>query len=302
MKKPLLLIGLLFLIAAWSWPGGYQKEMNGEDVQLNVDTFDSNLDSTITDVQKLAEAVDELVASGPGGGEANTASNLGGGLANYDSKDGVDLRFNSFAAADFNLATNLISIDYTNGQAADATHKGFLTSTDWSLFNGKAAGDHNHSGTYEPAVTEGSLPDSSVVTGDVKDGTLGDADINSTADVMKASFGITIDGGGSAITTGAKGYVEIPYAMTITANTVVCDQSGSIVIDVWKDTYANALPTDADSITASAPPTVSTAVKSQDSTLTGWTTAVSAGDVVGFNVDSATTVTRCTLTIKGNKT
>lgn len=52
-------------------------------------------------------------AVGGGAGEANTASNLGGGLANFDSKSGVDLRFNSFASADFDLASNLITIDAT---------------------------------------------------------------------------------------------------------------------------------------------------------------------------------------------
>jgi hypothetical protein len=50
---------------------------------------------------------------GSGAGEANTASNLGGGLANWDSKSGVDLRFNTFATADFDLASNLITIDAT---------------------------------------------------------------------------------------------------------------------------------------------------------------------------------------------
>lgn len=50
---------------------------------------------------------------GGGGGEANTASNLGGGLANYSTKVGVDLQFNSFAAADFDLASNLFTIDST---------------------------------------------------------------------------------------------------------------------------------------------------------------------------------------------
>jgi hypothetical protein len=53
-------------------------------------------------------------ATAGGAGEANTASNLGGGLANFDSKSGVDLRFNSFEAADFNLAANLLSIDDAN--------------------------------------------------------------------------------------------------------------------------------------------------------------------------------------------
>jgi hypothetical protein len=107
-----------------------------------------------------------------------------------------------------------------------------------------------------------------------------------------------IDGGGAAITTGIKGDVEIPDAGTITSVRLLADQSGSIVIDIWKDTYANFPPTDADSITASAPPTISSATKSQDTTLTGWTTSVAAGDILRFNVDSATTITRVTLSLQ----
>jgi hypothetical protein len=45
-----------------------------------------------------------------GGGEANTASNLGGGLINFDSKSGVDLRFNTFNSSDFSVAANLLSL------------------------------------------------------------------------------------------------------------------------------------------------------------------------------------------------
>lgn len=52
-------------------------------------------------------------ASLGGSGETNTGSNLGGGLDNYSTKVGVDLRFNTFAAADFDLASNLITIDAT---------------------------------------------------------------------------------------------------------------------------------------------------------------------------------------------
>lgn len=111
-----------------------------------------------------------------------------------------------------------------------------------------------------------------------------------------------IDGGGSAITTGEKGHLEIPFACTIQAVTTLADQSGSIVVDIWKDTYANFPPTNTDSITASAPPTITTATKAQDTTLTGWTTAITAGDILAFNVDSATTVTRVTLSLKVAKT
>jgi len=107
-----------------------------------------------------------------------------------------------------------------------------------------------------------------------------------------------IDGGGSAISTGIKGDIEIPFACTINRVTLLADQSGSIVVDIWKDTYANFPPTDADSITASAVPTISAATKSQDTTLTGWTTSISAGDILRFNVDSATSITRVTLSLK----
>lgn len=106
-----------------------------------------------------------------------------------------------------------------------------------------------------------------------------------------------IDGGGSAITTGVKGDLQIPYAGTITGWRLLADQSGSIVIDVWKDTYANFPPTVADTIAGTEKPTLSGVNKNEDTTLSTWTTSVTAGDILRFNVDSATTVTRVTLEI-----
>jgi len=113
-----------------------------------------------------------------------------------------------------------------------------------------------------------------------------------------ADITFIIDGGGEAITTGQKGHLEIPFACTIQQVTLEADQTGSIVVDIWKDTYANFPPTDADSITAAAPPTISSAHKSQDSTLTGWTTSISAGDILAFNVDACTSITRVTISLK----
>ena len=117
-----------------------------------------------------------------------------------------------------------------------------------------------------------------------------------------AVISFVIDGGGSAITTGIKGDLEIPFGCTINRVTALADQSGSIVVDIWKDTYANYPPTDADSITASAPVTITTATKSQDSTLTSWTTSITAGDTLRFNVDSITTCTRVLISLKVTKT
>jgi hypothetical protein len=111
-----------------------------------------------------------------------------------------------------------------------------------------------------------------------------------------ATINFVIDGGGSAILTGSKGFLVIDFACTIINNTLLADQSGSIVVDIKKSTYAG-FPTTT-SICASAKPTLSTAQNSQNTTLTGWTTAITAGDVLEYNVDSATTVTRVTLSMK----
>jgi hypothetical protein len=111
-----------------------------------------------------------------------------------------------------------------------------------------------------------------------------------------------IDGGGAAIATGVKGDIPIPFACVIEEWTLLADQSGSAVVDIWKSSYSGAPPVIGDVITASAKPTLSSAVKAQSSTLTGWTTAVAAGDVLRFNVNSAATVQRLTLALRVRKT
>lgn len=116
------------------------------------------------------------------------------------------------------------------------------------------------------------------------------------------TINFVIDGGGAVITTGIKGDLVVDFACTILSWTLLPDQSGSIVVDIWKDTYANFPPVIGDVITASAKPTVTTTTKNQSSTLTGWTTSIAAGDVLRFNVNSVTTVQRVTLSLKVQKT
>lgn len=112
-----------------------------------------------------------------------------------------------------------------------------------------------------------------------------------------------IDGGGSVIATGVKGYLYFDFAFTINQSTLLADQSGSIVVDIWLCTYAQfdagaTHPVAGDKITASAPPTITTATKSQDSTLTGWSLTVPAGSVLAYNVTSVTTIQRVTSALK----
>ena len=113
-------------------------------------------------------------------------------------------------------------------------------------------------------------------------------------------IGITIGDGSVAITTGTKGYITVPFACTIQSWRVIADQSGSIVVDVKRATYS-AFPT-MGSIAGTELPTLSTAQKNEDTTLSTWTTSLAAGDIIEFVVNSATTVTRVNLSIKAVRT
>jgi hypothetical protein len=102
--------------------------------------------------------------------------------------------------------------------------------------------------------------------------------------LTKRAVNIIIGDGVSAIAAGTKAAVEIPFAWSgIDSWRVVSvdNTSGSISVDVKKGTYANGPGTIA-SIAASAKPTLSSAVKNQDTTLTGWTKTGSAGDWLYF--------------------
>lgn len=111
--------------------------------------------------------------------------------------------------------------------------------------------------------------------------------------------GITMDGGGSVLTTGSKGYLQCPFDCTITGWTLIADQSGSAQVTVKKSTYSG-FPTTS-SIVASAQPSLSSAQKNTGTTLTGWTTSVTAGDIFEFNLDSVTTCTRLILELQITK-
>ena len=118
-----------------------------------------------------------------------------------------------------------------------------------------------------------------------------------------------IDGGGSSITAdGSSIEQEIPFDCTIQSvillGTIRSDATADLYTDIWKAAYADYPPTNANSITGSTPIAIVNGTKSQDTTLTGWTTAITKGDILKITVDSATTDTACsraTLSIKVNK-
>jgi len=164
-----------------------------------------------------------------------------------------------------------------------------------------SSGTSGYNGSSGTSGVNGSSGTSGIAGSSGTSGIAGSSGTSGTSQTAAGSFGITVDGGGSVIPTGLRGFVVIPYSGTITEWTIIADQSGSSVVDIWKSTYAGAPPTIANTITGSALPTLTASQKAQSSTLTGWTTSVTTGDVIGFNVNSASTITRLNLSIKITK-
>lgn len=116
-----------------------------------------------------------------------------------------------------------------------------------------------------------------------------------------SSVDVVIDGSNFPLDTGPKMTLRVPYTCTLTECLMLADQTGSVVLDIWKDTYGSYPPTNADSITGASPPTISAATKSVDTILSGWTTALAEDDILLFNVDSCSTITRLTVSLKFEK-
>jgi hypothetical protein len=115
-------------------------------------------------------------------------------------------------------------------------------------------------------------------------------------DTVTSGLGVEVYQGGTVLLTGQKGDIRIPYNATITGWSILSDITGSCVFDIWK--LNNALPTVANSITGSNKPTLSSGTIASSSSLTGWTTTtITAGDVIGWNLDSVSTITRAILQI-----
>lgn len=120
---------------------------------------------------------------------------------------------------------------------------------------------------------------------------------DSNSATVTHSIGATFDGAGSALTTGTKAYVTVPYACTIQAWNITVD-TGTITIDAWKKATGTAIPTISDSITASATPAISTGTALHSTTLTSWTTSVSANDIFAFDITAVSSATKASLTLQ----
>lgn len=130
-----------------------------------------------------------------------------------------------------------------------------------------------------------------------------DGDGGNSPDMSKRQLTVTLDGGGSVLSTGAKDIgLRVPYNITLTGWEIKSwpsESTATVKVDVWKDTFANWPPTSVDSIVGSSTPTLTSAHISSGS-CTGWTTALTAGDQLEFSVLAGVAVsTRAVINLYG---
>ncbi len=127
----------------------------------------------------------------------------------------------------------------------------------------------------------------------------GDWTTGASTNARRRTVTYTADGGGAVITTGYKVNATIPFSGVITNWTVLGlnGATGAIKIDIWKSTYSGFPP--AATICSTTPPEIAaTNAKAQMSSLSGWSTTVTAGDIWAFKVLSVTSFLWACLTVE----
>lgn len=131
---------------------------------------------------------------------------------------------------------------------------------------------------------------------------------NTFANNLPASIEYVLDDGGVPVQVGNKGYLQLPFAGTYTAVTLLGNTTGSISIDLWQCTYAAfdggvTTPSAANSIVGGNYPAITSGTKYTLTNLSSWTvTSFNATDILAFYVRSASVFTRMTISLKCTRT
>lgn len=189
----------------------------------------------------------------------------------------------------------------TDGSDADSLHDHSDHGVTHNAAHGISA--HTEHANWKVLYTDGSSDEQELALG--TDGQVLKATGASSAPAFEddeSALEFFISGGGSEIADGIAGWIEAPFDGEITAQHLLADQEGDIKIDIWKQDYDNYPPTNGETITGGNEPEISSGMKDEDETLTDWTTAFSKGDIFYFNVDSATDIEGCLVSLSVRKT
>ena len=105
-----------------------------------------------------------------------------------------------------------------------------------------------------------------------------------------------IDSGSLPMNVGDKGKLSLDVTGVIESVTVLCDQTGDIVFDISKCTFADYPAFN--SITAAQRVQLTNSDKYFDDVLNNWTTTIVAGEILNFSVISVTDIRRLLISLK----
>lgn len=229
-----------------------------------------------------------LTAGGGGTGVANTATlTLGSSNQNWAT-----------------LGTGIVKNTTTTGAITDAASAdivGLFSGCSGTQYLGADGACHTgNSGTVTSAAIAGTT-NHITTSGTCTITTSGTCTLDLATRITTRSFGGAFQNTGSALVAGstATTYFTIPYACTISAWNITLSPADTATIDIWKIATGTAIPTVSNTIVASAAPAISTGTAIHSTTLTGWTTAVAANDIIGINLKAVGgTATQATINVE----
>jgi len=114
---------------------------------------------------------------------------------------------------------------------------------------------------------------------------------------------VILDGGGSTISTGTKGHVEMPFDFKLYSWALRSLETGSILLELRKSSYAGYPPGGSGVMHIGATgPFIGNDWKNQETGLSGWASPTgAAGDSIQVAVSSVSAITQVSLALRYNK-
>jgi hypothetical protein len=118
------------------------------------------------------------------------------------------------------------------------------------------------------------------------------------------TLNILMDGQGGVLSAGVKADITIPFNINIYKWRLMAGTTGTLLMGIWNDTYANYPPISADAMSAGAtgPYLLGTDILKREATTSGWGSPTGAQDsVVRINIDQISNIKTASLTLFYNR-
>jgi len=259
------------------------KTVDGSGSGLDADLLDGN-DSTYFSSLTYAQAAYD---------QANTANVLAQAAFNQANTANVVAQS---AYGQANTANVVAQAAFNKANSANVLAQAAFNQANTDVTNINATAGTYGSGSLVPVITVAANGRISSVSTTAVSGGGGAATGNS-------EIVFVIDGGGSVISTGLRGSLEIPFNCNVVSWTILTDQNGTIGMNVYNENYStwgSTLPR-TNEISFGVPISITSSASKNNYTLIT-PTAIAASNILSYNVQTVSTITRASICLKVTKT